>query len=77
MSGWARPYGGRVGGEAAHSATARLPSPPEQTRVAETDRRRRGDGATRRRPSRRRYDNPSPTQFLAPIDCLKISAQAT
>jgi hypothetical protein len=24
-----------------------------------------------------RYDNPIPTRFLAPIDCLKIPAQAT
>ncbi len=24
-----------------------------------------------------RYDNPIPTWFLAPIDCLKIPAQAT
>ncbi len=24
-----------------------------------------------------RYDNPIPTRFLAPIDCLKILAQAT
>ncbi len=23
-----------------------------------------------------RYDNPIPTQFLAPIDCLKIPAQS-
>jgi hypothetical protein len=23
------------------------------------------------------YDNPIPTQFLAPIDCLKIPAQAS
>jgi hypothetical protein len=23
------------------------------------------------------YDNPIPTRFLAPIDCLKIPAQAT
>jgi hypothetical protein len=26
---------------------------------------------------RGRYDNPIPTRFLAPIDCLKIPAQAT
>ncbi len=24
-----------------------------------------------------RYDNPIPTRFLAPMDCLKIPAQAT
>jgi hypothetical protein len=28
LSGWTPPDGSRVGGEAAHSATARLPSPP-------------------------------------------------
>jgi hypothetical protein len=28
VSGWAPPHGGRVGGEAAHSATAWLPPPP-------------------------------------------------